>query len=255
MNLTHSRAGNCPKATFLGDVEGNRAPSQIQHLMGTRMEVGANVVINEKITGVTATNIMEEMQQFTDEHVGSLPPDDQKKFVESLPKEHDGARRYTEQIDYYPESTQTSFKMQLKGCKNPVVGKPDVVAKRGTEPLIIDIKRKGSRVYKRQNEWRLQLALYAIWYMKAHDYHLVPACENHILIPGANPQIINQDINSDDMYGAMERLQQLQKNIDENYWPLSRDSFLCDPQWCWHYDDCHARYTMSADDILENFTC
>ena len=192
MNLTHSRAGNCRKAILQNDIEGNRAPNQIQHLMGSRMEVGGNVPINQRITGVTATDIMEEMQSFTDEHVGSLPPDDQKKFVESLPKEYDGARRYGDCIDYDPISTQISFKMQLKGCKNPVVGKPDVVAKRGTEPLIIDIKRKPSRVYKRQNEWRLQLALYAIWYMKAHDYHLVPACENHILIPGANPQIINQ---------------------------------------------------------------
>ena len=188
MNLTHSRAGNCRKAILQNDIEGNRAPNQIQHLMGSRMEVGGNVPINQRITGVTATDIMEEMQSFTDEHVGSLPPDDQKKFVESLPKEYDGARRYGDCIDYDPISTQISFKMQLKGCKNPVVGKPDVVAKRGTEPLIIDIKRKGSRVYKRQNEWRLQLALYAIWYMKAHDYHLVPACENHILIPGANPR-------------------------------------------------------------------
>ena len=187
MNLTHSRAGNCRKAILQNDIEGNRAPNQIQHLMGSRMEVGGNVPINQRITGVTATDIMEEMQSFTDEHVGSLPPDDQKKFVESLPKEYDGARRYGDCIDYDPISTQISFKMQLKGCKNPVVGKPDVVAKRGTEPLIIDIKRKPSRVYKRQNEWRLQLALYAIWYMKAHDYHLVPACENHILIPGANP--------------------------------------------------------------------
>ena len=91
--------------------------------------------------------------------------------------------------------------------------------------------------------------------MKAHDYSYVPACENHVIIPGKNPQIISQDINSDDMYGAMERLQQLQKNIDENYWPLSRDSYLCDPKWCWHYDECHSHYTMSSDDILENFTC
>ena len=142
MNLTHSRAGNCRKAILQNDIEGNRAPNQIQHLMGSRMEVGGNVPINQRITGVTATDIMEEMQSFTDEHVGSLPPDDQKKFVESLPKEYDGARRYGDCIDYDPISTQISFKMQLKGCKNPVVGKPDVVAKRGTEPLIIDIKRK-----------------------------------------------------------------------------------------------------------------
>ena len=66
MNLTTSRAGNCRKAIFLNDVEGNRAPNQIQHLMGSRMEVGGNVPINERITGVTATDIMDEMQQFTD---------------------------------------------------------------------------------------------------------------------------------------------------------------------------------------------
>ena len=255
LNLGASRSSNDCWMKLFYEQQGLRGPLKIAQAMGTRMETGVQVPVTEKMTGITAVTIEDAMKQSTESLVVQLPKgEDRDKFRNSLDEEIEAVKRYVPYIDYTPLRLSERFTFSIEGAKRKVHGEKDLVAQRGAYRLVVDFKRKPKKVWKPQKSWVSQLALYAMHEMKVNGTSEVPVCENHVLIPGKDPQIITVSIGAIEMYDALERQYQLDQALNKQNFPMNRYSNLCSKEWCDYWEICHQDHAMSVPEVMETIS-
>ena len=199
--------------------------------------------------------LMEEM--VASEMISMLPEDDLKKVMDELDASVTGAEYYMKTVDYQPLVLQQKGNLRFASMARPTRLVIDLLANRDGEDIVVDFKRKPKKLsdYKiSQQDWKHQLALYAVWFMRTRLTREIPRCEIHVLLPGSAPQIVPINVNAEDIFHTVNRLQDLSWRLDHSYFPLNRSHPLCSPKWCNFYVRCHHDYFTGPEAILDQIT-
>jgi CRISPR/Cas system-associated exonuclease Cas4 (RecB family) len=258
INLSHTRAAKfCGRQIYYDHFhpETSQSPwiDNFYTACGHIYEAGVNAELKNRMTGVQGCGIREEMQKVMDDLTTPMDWELAEKVREEFPKAVTSVEKYINGIDYTPVRVQEWFNFHLDGeDENPVVGCVDIIAERDGLPLIIDLKRKSSKLKRDNYDYRMQVSLYALWLMQARELDEIPKAEIHVMLSGANPQIWPVDISAEDMYEAVERLRDLAWRLKHKYFPMARGQYLCSPRWCEYWDQCHIDSFKPLDSLLND---
>ena len=164
---------------------------------------------------------------------------------------------YASQIDYEPLYLQRKISLKIKDIARPFTGFIDIIAKRGDQLVVIDLKTKEKKPSSAQYGWILQLCIYAIW---CHlEFHLdrLPATENHLMVSRKTGyEFVKYDnwISEKDVSEVITGAQDLENRVENSYFPLNRGHMLCQKKWCGFYDECHKDFNIPDHEIYRSFS-
>ncbi len=257
INLSHSRASTfCGRQIhydkFHPETSSKPWVDNFYTALGHISEAGVNAELKNRMTGIQGCGIIEEMEKVMEDLTAPMNWELSTKVRAEFPKAVTSVEKYISGIDYTPVRVQEWFNFKLEGeDEYPVVGCVDVIAERDGKPLVIDLKRKGSKLKRDNFDYRMQVALYAMWLMQARELDTIPQTEIHVLLSGANPQIWPVNATAEDMYEATYRLKDLAWRLRNQYFPMARGTYLCSPQWCQYWDQCHIDNFEPLDKLLK----
>ena len=244
INLSHSRAGTfCGRQIFYRDICRSKWADNYYTAMGHICEAGVNAELQNRMSGIEGRGIREEMQKVMDDVLPRITKEEEREQVRAeFGPAITCVEQYIEQIDYTPLRVQEYFNLHMNdetGVEHPVKGCIDIVAERHGLPLIIDLKRKKAPLKRDNYEYRMQVALYALWLIQARGLETIPTTEIHVMVSGKKAQIYSVNTTVEDIYEAVYRLKDLGWRLTNNYFPMARGHVLCSQKWCNFWDQCH----------------
>ena len=255
INLSHSRAGTfCGQQIYYRDICKAKWADNYYTAMGHICEAGVNAELQNRMSGIEGRGIKEEMLKVMDDVLPRIIKEEEREQVR---KEFEPALKcvelYIDQIDYTPLRVQEYFNFHMDGDdkkEHPVKGCVDIVAERNGYPLIIDLKRKKAPLKRDNYEYRMQVALYALWLIQARTLDKIPSTEIHVMVSGKKTQIWNVNVTVEDIYEAVYRLRDLGWRLTNSYFPMARGHVLCSSKWCNFWDQCHIDNFQGLDELL-----
>jgi len=258
IGLSYSRANeHCGKRIYFSDVLKLPRTYNYYSASGTLMEEMVSSQLRPMIDGSPEVPMKQAGLKAIDEMLSMLPDEDLKLVMDELDSSVSGAEYYMKTVDYKPLVLQQKGNLRFASMARPTRLVIDMLANRDGEDIIVDFKRKPKKLsdYKiSQQDWRHQLALYAVWYMRTRLTKDIPRCEIHVLIPGSAPQIVPINVNAEDVFHTVNRLQDLSWRLDHSYFPLDRSHPLCSQKWCQYFVRCHHDYFKGPEAILDQIT-
>ena len=155
-------------------------------------------------------------------------------------------------IDYEPLSFQRRLSLSLKGIGPVIYGYSDIIAKRGGDLVILDIKTSGLSVSEPSATHRSQLMFYCLALMKMDKLEVPPKLELHYLIKTKEPKInvVPVEVSEANLYHVVTSIREHDWRINKGYFPLNRNSIWCTPSGCENYELCHSECKMEINDAI-----
>ena len=255
IGLSYSRANeHCGKRIYYNDVVKMPRTYNYYSASGTLMEEMVASQLRPMIDGSPTVPMKQAGLKAIDEMISMLPKDELQQVMDELDASVTGAERYLDTVDYTPLVLQQKGVLRFASMARETKLVIDMLMNRDGEDVIVDFKRKPKKLsdYKiSQQDWKYQLALYAVWFMRTRLQREIPRCEIHVLLPGSVPQIVPINVNAEDIFITVNRLQDLSWRLDHSYFPLNRNHPLCSQKWCQYYVRCHHDYFTGPDAILD----
>lgn len=256
VGLSFSRDGHCGWQDYAVTVLGIKKPETFIFARGHVAEAIVQAWWNNKKTGVNGLSLREAGLAEVEKRGKLMEHTELVELHQHFPQILEGVERYVESIDYGLVDMGHWFTLSVRGFTRPLRGQIDILGERTGEDVIIDIKYQMKPIpekkFKTQKkEWQEQLALYALYYMSANKTLQAPRCENHVIVAGSEPQVFETVITEELLYKVLNDQHNLNVRMDTGYWPLNRESRLCDPRWCHVYALCHEQNFLPAKDLID----
>ena len=195
-----------------------------------------------------ATDFEKDANQRFKEIRDSLYPEEQDEFSESIPRVKTLIQEYcqpecTMHKHLKPIAIQSEYNVRFKGLRVPIRGYSDLVAYHAdTERyVVVDMKVQKRKANGGTVGQRYQIGFYGFAEMMKRDLDYLPAGEIHCFVRKKNPELEHSmfPCHQDDVTQVLQLTLNYQFGIESNYWPLNRQSNLCNPKYCSFYDRCH----------------
>lgn len=266
-NSSISKRSDCGKKfeyRYIAEMHEKIKPSLV---IGSMVDRAVNAIHLKKMeVGSPLDPVMEMFNHLRDEKMlfGKEMKDedwDECSSIADLICEENLLEEFEDMIDYEPLHVQMKIQFRIKGVSLPIIGYPDVIARRdnpafsqpGDEFLISDVKTSKSKISKISHGYKTQLSTYVLGWMWKHGKDVIPQTELRVLVKTKKPywMVLPVSLTADDLGVTIEAYREHEHAINAKWFPMNRASHFCSLKNCGFYEICHNENSYELKNVME----